>query len=165
MRLPLESSWARPFVTPRINNSLDWANSGPEWCLLGVRGRLRGMNHPDEKLTTAQAAKLLGVRTDTVHVMKAEGHLTVVGRGRHGTNLFALADVELLKAQRLKAHRAVPAQQAELPGENELACDGCRSLRAQLLAEREGRLEAEARVQAERDRATRALTGLNAIVG
>ncbi len=67
-----------------------------------------GMNQPNEKLTTAQAAKLLGVRTDTIHVMKAEGHLTVVGRGHHGTNLFALADVQQLKVKRLKAQRDVP---------------------------------------------------------
>ncbi len=150
---------------PLIDNSLKRANSGAGWWLLGIGGRFRGMNQPDEKLTTTQAAKLLGVRTDTVHAMKAEGHLTVVGKGHHGTNLFALADVERLKVQRLKAQRAVPAQQAELPSEEELACDGCRALRAQLLIEREGRLAAEARVQAERDRATRALTGLNAVIG
>ncbi|MEV0982164.1 hypothetical protein [Streptomyces sp. NPDC049915] len=123
------------------------------------------MSKPDEKLTTAQAAKLLGVRADTVHAMKAEGQLTVVGKGRNGTNLFALGDVERLRVQRLKARRAIPAQQAELPGESEMTCDGCRALRAQVLAEREARLEAEARVRVERERADRALTGLNAVIG
>ncbi|GAA3012920.1 hypothetical protein JCM13580A_38480 [Streptomyces drozdowiczii] len=123
------------------------------------------MNQPNEKLTTAQAAKLLGVRTDTIHVMKAEGHLTVVGRGHHGTNLFALADVQQLKVKRLKAQRDVPVQQAKLPNEDDLVCDSCRALHVRLLAEQEKRLEAEAQLQAEKGRASRALASLTAAIG
>jgi DNA-binding transcriptional MerR regulator len=117
-----------------------------------------------ELLTTAQAAKLLDVRADTVHAMKAEGRLTVVGKGPNGTNLYARADVEKLRVLRLKVQRAVSVQ-TQLPDENELECDGCRALRAQVLAA-EGRAEAEAeRARAAEGRAERAMAALNAAVG
>ncbi|MFF8406953.1 helix-turn-helix domain-containing protein [Streptomyces sp. NPDC015684] len=121
-------------------------------------------NPNQEMLTTAQAAKLLGVRADTVHAMKAEGQLTVVGKGSHGTNLFALTEIEKVKVLRLKAQRALPAQ-AQLPAESELACDGCRALRDQVLVEREGKEAAEARAREADGRAERAMAALTAAVG
>ncbi|MGW7498619.1 hypothetical protein ACWGKA_30615 [Streptomyces luteogriseus] len=121
-------------------------------------------NQPDENLTTAQAAKLLGVRSDTVHAMKAEGRLTVVGKGSNGTNLFALAEVERLKIQRLKGHRTVPAQ-AELPSAEELDCDGCRALRTRVFAAEERAAAAEERAVAAEGRAERARAAMNAALG
>ncbi|MFI0242557.1 hypothetical protein [Streptomyces sp. NPDC016845] len=121
-------------------------------------------NQASETMTTAQAAKLLGVRTDTVHAMKAEGQLTVVGKGRNGTNLFAVKDVERQKLRRLKARKAIPAQ-AELPSVEELACEGCRSLRASAVAAEERAVAAEARAEAAEGRAERALAAVQAAVG
>ncbi|MEV0244919.1 hypothetical protein AB0I06_34130 [Streptomyces sp. NPDC050674] len=163
--LELGSSWARPFVMSLISDSLKRANQGlGRWLVVGG-GRCRTMtNQPDENLTTAQAAKLLGVRTDTVHAMKTEGQLTVVGRGRNGTNLFAQAEVERLRIQRLKGHRKVPAQ-AELPSAEELGCDGCRDLRARAVAAEERAAAAEERAVAAEGRAERARAAMNAAVG
>ncbi|MFK0062647.1 helix-turn-helix domain-containing protein [Streptomyces werraensis] len=107
-------------------------------------------------LTTAQAAKVLGVRTDTVHAMKAEGRLTVRGKGPNKANLFARADVERLLVQRTEAKRGVP-EQARLD-EAEPECAGCRELRARLLV-------AESRARAADDRAERAVAAMNAAVG
>ncbi|MER6694822.1 hypothetical protein [Streptomyces minutiscleroticus] len=63
----------------------------------------------DEKtpktMTTAEAAKVLGISTDTVHMMKTEGRLTVVGKGTNGTNLNAANDVHAVKARREKPSR------------------------------------------------------------
>jgi DNA-binding transcriptional MerR regulator len=125
-------------------------------------------NQPDETLTTAQAAKLLGVRTDTVHTMKAEGHLTVVGKGPSGSNLFARSDIERVKIQRLKGRRSIPAQ-AELPSAEELTCDGCRSMRARVLAAEERAAVAEERAADAEGRAQRARAAMdgaiNAVIG
>lgn len=106
-------------------------------------------------VTTAEAAKILGVRADAVHVMKADGRLTPVGKNRLGSNLYAEADVRTLavKRQAQQARRRAPRQQ-QLPEDTPPACAHCAPWRARAL-------EAEE----ERDVARRALFGVLRVAG
>lgn len=132
--------------------SLSWANAGSGSWLLVVGVRWAGMtnNQAGEMLTTAEAAKVLGVRTDAVHAMKAEGRLTVVGKGPHGTNLFAVAEIQAAKVKREQVRRVIPGQ-VQLPGSDEDACGECAAWRARALAAEAREQRAKAALRAALD--------------
>ncbi|MGW0550534.1 hypothetical protein [Streptomyces altiplanensis] len=91
-------------------------------------------NQETAMLNTNEAAKLLGVRPDAVHAMKAAGRLSVVGKGPNGCNLFAAADVQATKREReLRARRSVPAQE-QLPHDPPSSCPECALWRERALA-------------------------------
>ncbi|WP_345642775.1 hypothetical protein [Streptomyces tremellae] len=113
-------------------------------------------------MTTAEAAELLGVRSDSVHGMKADGRLKVVGKGKNGVNLFLRRDVESLKVQRLKGRRVVP-EQGNFWSSTLATCDDC-PLRTKV-ADLERRLAAaEQKAAVSDDKARRAMVAMNAAV-
>ena len=58
--------------------------------------------HPDDLMTTGDAARLLGLSTDMVRLLEREGRLPAQ-RAINGFRLFRRGDVEKLVAER--AHR------------------------------------------------------------
>lgn len=75
---------------------------------------VRAPEFPDEKVSTAQAAELLGVSTATIRGWVLRGYLTKIGLDIHGRALYRWIDVARAeRATRDRARRkfAVAAQE------------------------------------------------------